>query len=158
MSQGRGPWTGIVSTPSRATRQPRDYALALSRDRSAQKVAAAQRRAHALAAMPIAVDPGTDTHGWDATPRLADAHRLTLHAASNLEPAYRRVPPLATHDRALAAPSSNLGLAVPGPWRGQTANVARGARGSGRTESSEIAPKVAGSVEVSRNNHLLSMS
>ncbi len=103
--------------------------------------------------MPIAVDPGTDTHGWDATPRLADARRPTLHAAADLELAHRRVPPLATHDRALAAPSRNLGLAVPGPWRGQAANVARGARGSGRAVSSEIAPKVSGSVKVSGNKN-----
>ena len=67
-----------------------------------------------LAAMSIAVDPETDTHAWDTTLRIADAHGLTIYDAAYLELAHRRVLPIATHDCALAAATRKFGLAVLG--------------------------------------------
>jgi len=54
-----------------------------------------------LALLPIAIDPDTNRHAWQATVRLAERHRLTIYDAAYLELALRRALPLATLDREL---------------------------------------------------------
>lgn len=67
-----------------------------------------------LAAMPIAVDPDTDTYVWTTLLQLADQFQLTAYDAAYLELAQRRKLPLATFDRQLLAACKSLGLATLG--------------------------------------------
>ena len=63
-----------------------------------------------LGAIPITVDPETDTHSWEATLTLALAHRLTLYDAAYLELAWRRSLPIATFDADLDRAARAIGL------------------------------------------------
>jgi predicted nucleic acid-binding protein len=67
-----------------------------------------------LAAMPITVDPDTDTHAWTTTLHLADRFRLTAYDAVYLELAQRRNLPLATLDQELHAAGAALGVTLLG--------------------------------------------
>ena len=67
-----------------------------------------------LEALPIALDPETDTFAWTATLRLADRFGLTLYDAAYLELAQRRVVPLASLDKALRGAGQAFGLTLIG--------------------------------------------
>lgn len=67
-----------------------------------------------LAAMPITIDPETDTHAWTATLRLSERFALSLYDAAYLELAQRRGLPLASLDRQLRAAGHSLSVALLG--------------------------------------------
>ncbi|WP_179504745.1 MULTISPECIES: type II toxin-antitoxin system VapC family toxin [unclassified Sphingomonas] len=67
-----------------------------------------------LARLPIAIDPETDQHAWNATLRLARRHGLTVYDAAYLELAQRLAVPLATADTALAQAARAEGTEVMG--------------------------------------------
>ncbi len=67
-----------------------------------------------LGALPITVDPETDTYAWTATLRLADRFGLTVYDAAYLELARRRGVPLATVDEALRGAGRALGVPMQG--------------------------------------------
>ncbi|MGQ0445076.1 MAG: type II toxin-antitoxin system VapC family toxin [Beijerinckiaceae bacterium] len=67
-----------------------------------------------LGALPITVDPETDTHAWTATLALADRFGLTVYDAAYLELARRRGVPLATVDEALRGAGLALGARMLG--------------------------------------------
>jgi predicted nucleic acid-binding protein len=56
-----------------------------------------------LLAMPISIDPETDTHVWATALRLSELFGLTLYDAAYLELAQRRDLPLASLDKELRA-------------------------------------------------------
>ncbi len=65
-----------------------------------------------LSALPIAVDPDSDTHVWATTLRFADRFPLTAYDAVYLELAQRRSLPLATLDRDLLQAAATLGVTL----------------------------------------------
>ena len=67
-----------------------------------------------LARLPITIDAETSDRTWDATARLAEAHRLTAYDAAYLELAQRLGLPLATRDATLIAAAAAAGVAVLG--------------------------------------------
>jgi predicted nucleic acid-binding protein len=67
-----------------------------------------------LSAMPIAVDPDTDSQVWRTTLHLADRFRLTAYDAVYVELAQRRSLPLASFDKDLRAAGATLGLKLLG--------------------------------------------
>ena len=67
-----------------------------------------------LAAMPIAIDPETDSKAWSASLHLADQYNLTIYDATYLELALRRQLPLATFDDAIRKASRAAGVVVLG--------------------------------------------
>lgn len=67
-----------------------------------------------LAAMPISVDPETDTHAWSTTLRLSERFALSLYDAAYLELAQRRGLPLASLDKELWAAAHTLNVTLLG--------------------------------------------
>ena len=67
-----------------------------------------------LGALPITLDPETNTYAWTATLHLADRFGLTLYDAAYLELAQRRSLPLATLDKELRGAGDALGTAMLG--------------------------------------------
>jgi predicted nucleic acid-binding protein len=67
-----------------------------------------------LAAMPISVDPETDTHAWSTTLRLSERFALSLYDAAYLELAQRRSLPLASLDKELQAAAHSLNVTLLG--------------------------------------------
>lgn len=67
-----------------------------------------------LAALPITVDPQTDTYAWTTTLHLADRFGLTLYDAAYLELAQRRDVALASLDEQLRGAGHALGVTLLG--------------------------------------------
>ncbi len=67
-----------------------------------------------LRALPITVDPETDTYAWTATLGLADRFGLTLYDAAYLELARRCGVPLASLDKDLRSAGRALGVPMLG--------------------------------------------
>ncbi len=67
-----------------------------------------------LRAMPIDVDPDSDTHAWSTTRHLADRFHLSAYDAVYLELAQRQSLPLATLDEELRAAGAALGITLLG--------------------------------------------
>lgn len=63
-----------------------------------------------LRALPLTVDPQTETRGWSEIPALAHAHGLTTYDAAYLELAMRLNAPLATLDQDLARAARAAGV------------------------------------------------
>lgn len=66
-----------------------------------------------LQALPIDLDPETDSQAWRTTLHLADRHQLTLYDAAYLELAQRMELPLASLDQAMCAAAVALGVPQP---------------------------------------------
>jgi predicted nucleic acid-binding protein len=64
--------------------------------------------------LPITLDGETAAQSWDATLRLAERFRLTLHDAAYLEASLRLALPLATLDLALREAGAQLGVELLG--------------------------------------------